>query len=64
MNNIPLYPLSRALSKLISTEELRKDKGLKAIADINVIKSYLIETNRLEELEKILMYQQRFFFCQ
>jgi hypothetical protein len=60
MNNIPLYPVSGALAKLISTETLRKDIGLKAIADIGVIKNYLTETNRLEKLEKILMDQQRF----
>jgi hypothetical protein len=61
MNNKPLYPVSGALSKLISTETLRSDMGIKAITDIGMIKNYLIETNRLEELDKILINQQRFF---
>ncbi len=61
MNNIPLYPVSGALAKLISTETLRKDIGLKAIADIGVIKNYLTETNRLEELDKVLINKQSFF---
>lgn len=62
MNYKPLYPLSEAISEIITTDNLQEEMGVKAIVDLVKFKAYLEKTGRLAVLEA-LDNEETGFFC-
>ncbi len=62
MNYKPLYPLSKAISEIITTDNLQEEMGVKAIVDLVKFKAYLEKTGRLAVLEA-LDNEETGFFC-
>ena len=62
MNYKPLYPLSEAISEIITTDNLQEEMGVKAIVDLVKFKTYLEKTDRLAVLEG-LENEESGYFC-